>query len=1106
MSVHVHRSNRLEALIDALVEVWDAPASSPIAPEVLVTPSRGMASWVRLAVAENAGIAARIDRWTPGALVDRILDAWQGAEADVRWGRDQLPWVLLDELPAHLDDPVFAPLADWLAAAGDTPSRAMARRWQLARRVAHLFDQYATYRPHRVRAWSAGDDDVDDADRWQPALWRALEARLGRGHVAARCEAVAAGPPASPGDLPERVVLFGVTSLPPLHLDLVAQLGEHADVHLMHLAPTPEWWADLRTPREQHRIMAAHPPGWGEPVARALHLDEGHPLLASLGRLGRELQDLVERHLGDHEAHDHFVPPAPAHLLGAVQRDLYEVRAPAADVAIDVHDVSVQVHGCHSPAREVEVLRDRLLALLADDPTLRPRDIVVLTPDIAVHGPLVDAVFGVAPDHPAHLPYTIADRPLAEGHEVARALLAVLDRVGTRLAVPEVVELLAHPPIRERFELTEAGVERLGALVAEVGVRWGADRAHRASIGQPDVDAHTWHAGLSRLVLGHAMAGDTPWEGVVPFADAEGDAAALAAVVSDVWSRLSQTLAVLASPASPAAWVARLEAALEALVDVEGHAEQVQQVREQLRRIAQHAAEAGFDDEVPLPVLRDLLERHLVEERRVGGFLRAGITFCELLPMRAIPFRVVALLGLSDGLFPRPDTALGFDLVARQRAQGDRARRDDDRQLVLDALLSARDALVVTYVSHSVQDNEPLPPSVVLADVIDALEATATVPEPHAVRERLVVHHPLQPFGEGYVDGSDPFGRLITFDDQAQVAARARREDPEPPRAFLAARLEVDDLPDVLDLDGLVQFYGDPLGWFVEKRLQIGRPEELEALPDREPIELDHLEQWGVGDRLLALRREGVDWQTCREILSAEGRVPLGELAKPYLSEASRRVDGILKRAKPFLERDALPPQLVDVEVEGVRLVGRLDDLREDGRVVLTYGNLASGPGRQRLRAWIPHLLLQLADLPETSRRTRWFGRDGEKTGDVLTLAPTSRDQALATLGTLVRIWRDGHAAPIVFHPDAGWAWSAAVASGASARAAYKARTALKGALELRASMFATWSRVLGTPDAYATAAAAVGTVTLGDGDAVPSLGEVADAVFGPYFVQQGGA
>jgi exodeoxyribonuclease V gamma subunit len=1020
--MQLYRSNRLEALADVLAGIIATPAGDVLDPERLVVQSKGMAQWVRLALADRLGVSARTEVHRPRELVERVFREVLGDDGlrlDA-WSRQRIGWALMELLPHLLHEPTFMPLADYLAQ-GDE-----ARRLQLARRIAYVFDQYAVYRPDVVLGWQAGQ-----GEGWQPPLWRALVEHMGGDHIAGLArryeQVVERGEPAIRPPL--RLCLFGITTLPPLFVQVLAALGRWTEVHVLQLSPSREYWADIRNQHEILRLLRDRDPSFGEEAERLMHLDRGNPLLAAMGRVGREFQavllDAAEYHEGDEDA---FEEPGEGSLLHQIQSDLLALRYRGKEEVprgvISPGDRSVQVHGCHSPMREVEVLRDRLLDLLEADPDLEPRDILVMTPDITVHGPLVEAVFSGEHDDPLRLPFSVVDQPLVSGNDVAKAVLALLSLVGSRVKVSAVLDLLALQPVRERYAIAEEELPLVRRLVGEAGIRWGWDEADRVAVGQPADGQNTWLFGLDRLLLGYAVGGDRPIVGRVPLDEVDGGAAELLGRVLAFVRSLFNHLGALAAPRTVAAWSEDLLAVVDDLLGERPEAfEAAQTLRDQVVAMADDARIAGWHGEVPLAAVRSVLTEELADERRPGGFLKAGITVCELLPMRAVPFKVVCLLGMSDGVFPRPDVRIGFDLMAQHPRAGDRSRRDDDRYMFLEAVLSARDALLITWLSRSVKDNAELPPSVVVSELLDALDEGYQMAEAvdgrDTVRSHVLHQHPLQPFGEAYVD---PNSRLFTFDREAAGGAAVWIAGQSGEAPFFTEPVGAPTEPVTeLSLESLVRFWEDPVAWFYRRRLGIDPSEEALILDDREPHTPDGLAEWQLCERALGLRVEGLDQEATRQVLRGEGLLPLGRLAEPTLRKVEGRVEAIFAAAAPALAEPARDPVSVALQFGEVRLVGRLGQLYGPARVQLTSTNLGGKGGRLRVRLWIRHLALRavIGDV----ERSELYARDGDGVGRVAFDASVGQAEARARLERLVQLYLLGQEEPLRFEPEAAVAW-----------------------------------------------------------------------------------
>ncbi len=948
--MHVHRSNRTEVLVDVLAGVVTRPAGDAAAPECIVVQGKGMERWLSMQLSQRFGVWANPDFPFPRKLIERAITAVLGPEGapSACFEPETLMWSIADLLPAYLAHAEFAPIRTYLA-----DDERGTKRIALAQRIADTFDQYVVYRPQMIIEWEQGA-----GTEWQAVLWRALVDRHSATHIAARAAAfLSAAPTTPPRNFPRRLSLFGISTLPPLHLQLLAALSANVDVHLFMLSPSREYWADVRSQREAIRAQARRATS-----AATLHFTEGHPLLASLGRLGRDFQQVLEA-TGDYEETeaDLYHDPGTSSMLATVQSDILRLVQRGRDdhsaLPYQRDDDSISVHACHSPMREVEVLHDQLLAAFDAERTLEPRDVVVMSPAIDTYAPLIEAVFDSATG--ARIPYRIADRGVRATEQVVDAFATLLTVLRGRMTATDVLDLLGIEAIRTRFGITGEDLDVLRTWITQSGIRWGVDSADRAAADQPSMHENTWRFGLDRLLLGYAMAGEerTLFHNVLPYDDVEGTAAELLGRLVDICETLFALRAGVERSRPLTAWRDALGSALQQMVaSTHQTADQHQRIRNALAELAARAEEAGFSDAVDLDVLRSQLDVALQRSTSSHGFLAGGVTFCALVPMRTIPFRVVCLLGMNDDGFPRAQRPFGFDLIAQRPQPGDRSPREDDRYLFLEALLSARQRLIITYVGQSIRDNTQIPPSVVVSELLDALEASfQREPAQIPLRERLVVHHPLQPFSPRYF-AKDPrlFSYAASYCDGARTLVQPRRTV----SPFLATPLPPPSEPaPTIALDDMVRFFEHPSRAFLQRRLQLYLGSDAPIVEDREPMELDNLERWKIGHRLLERSVQGDDLATAFAAVRASGALPLGIPGECVYADLRPQVELIAGRAKALMASGRCAPVEVDVPLGARRIAGVLRDVWRTGQVRYQFSQLG---GRHELGLWVRHLVLNL--------------------------------------------------------------------------------------------------------------------------------------------------
>ena len=1042
MTLHLHRAPRTDLLADALAGLLAEPLEDPFAEEVVAVPAKGVERWLtqrlshRLGVGPRGGdgICAGVRFLSPRSLVSLLLDR----ERDDVWDPDRMVWPLLEVIDASLAEPWCATLAAHLGHGRDDEEAALRRnrRYAVARRLAGLFASYAVQRPRLVSDWRRGDDTDGagsplDADLlWQPQLWRRLLDLVDEPAPDLRHEETIArlGAGGDGLDLPARLSLFGHTRLASSEVELLGALGRAREVHLWLPQPSPQLWDDLQ--------------GIGTPVPREEDTSAAlarHPLLASLGRDTRELSRTLALAPTTGDAvrdHADSAPPGEVDtLLGWLQADLRANHDPAAEHrsarTLRPEDRSVQVHACHGPARQVDVLREVLVGLLEDDPSLEPRDILVMCPDIETFAPLISAGFGLGDvvgedGHPAHrLRVRLADRALSSTNPLLGVAAALVELAGGRVTATEVLDLAAADACRRRFRFTDDELIRITRWITEAGIRWGFDAEQRAGFAMDGFAHNTWRAGLDRILLGVAMSGEDHRHlgRGLPLDDVGSGDIDLAGRLAEFLNRVEGCLADLTRADGVGDWMAGLRDGVRRLTDVElDDAWQVSQFERELARAADSATRpqsgsgSGFGVEVPLRLadVRSLLQSRLGGRPTRANFRTGTLTVCTMVPMRSVPHRVVCLIGLDDGVFPRSGSVDGDDALGRRPRTGERDVRSEDRQLLLDAVLAAGETLVVTYTGANEQSGQGRPPAVPLGEILDSLDRTAAEP----VRHQVLVRHPLQPHdARNLVPGALVGSTAFSFDASALAGARAAAGPRRPLPAFLDGPLDERPAKDV-SLVELKRFFAHPVREFLRARLDVSAPLEADEVHDAIPIDLDALELWGVGDRLL---REVMAGQDPVSVMTAEqlrGTLPPGRLGTGALHQVVEESQKLLARTGALREGVA---HSVDVEVDlgdGRRLTGTVPGIHGTKIVSLGYSRLKA---RQRLMSWLD-LLALTATRPDQNWTAHAVGKD--KAGPLRALAGPLDHRAVDWLRELVELRDVGlrQPLPVPIATAHGWA------------------------------------------------------------------------------------
>lgn len=1027
MAFHIHRAERTDVLADGLGELLATPPADPFAEDLVVVPARGVERWLsqrlshRLGRGTGAdGVCAGVVFRSPASLIAEISRPADDAPDEDPWSPDAITWPLLEVIDANLDEPWCRTLATHLGhfEAGEEKELRQGRRYAVTRRLAGLFASYASQRPELLAGWLAGDTDgLDDDLAWQPELWRRLVDLMAIDPPHIRHAKTVAQLQESASGLPERISLFGYTRLSATDIELLEALAAHHEVHLWLPHPSAQLWDTLaglrgavtRKEDTSHRLV-------------------GHPLLATLGRDVRELQ----RSLPGSVQTDEFLPGSdrPSTLLGWLQADL-AADSPRQGRSLRPDDRSVQVHSCHGPARQVDVLREVLLGLLADDPTLEPRDILVMCPDIETYAPLIAADFGlgeVVPGaHPAHqLRVRLADRSLVQTNPLLAVASQLLDLAASRVTASEVLNLIQSDPVRARFNFTDDDLDDITDWVRESNIRWGLDRQHREPYGV-DFIHHTWRFGMDRVLAGVALSDDSQaWiDATLPLDDVGSNRVELAGRLAEFVDRLQRVVLSLTGTRPLRDWLNGLADGIKLISRVsDADAWQVSQMEREFNDVL---AQAGSRDVAPLrlPDIRQLLHRHLAGRPTRANFRTGTLTVCTMVPMRSVPHRVVCLVGLDDTVFPRIGAVDGDDALARAPRTGERDVRSEDRQLLLDAVCAATDTLVITYTGANEFTGQDRPPAVPLAELLDALDATATPTEPAArIRDTVLTRHPLQPFDIRNVEPGGVIKALpdtpFSFDATVLRAARAAGGHRDERPSFVTGPLPAQPTGDV-SLADLSGFFKDPVKGFF-RALDYTLPTDVDGVDDAIPVEINALQEWTVGDRMLTDMLRGM---TPDRALNAEwcrGTLPPGQLGWRTARTVRDRAATLAAEAAEF--RTA-PARAVDVDVDlgsGRRLTGTVSPVYGDRLVSVTYSKL---DGKHLLAAWIPLLALAAHD-PSRDWTAVCIGRRPKGEGARRETLHCPDRHAVDLLRDLVAVYDAGRREPIPLPLKTSYAWAGA--------------------------------------------------------------------------------
>jgi exodeoxyribonuclease V gamma subunit len=1047
----LHRSSHVEALAERLVDSVEMhPPADPIASQEVIVGSRGMERWLRhrIATLSTHQLCCNLEFPFPEGAIQRRIDKALGnpGESDA-WQPDRLAWRVLRELLDDTGPGQHDAIASWMTATDpdEKPGSVGRQSWVLARDVADVLDRLIHFRSD----WLVADPQLNGQPLapWLLDVWQRIERSQSDRHYAARLAELEALPPAATAQRPLHV--FGFSAFPPSTLQALQLLARHGRVEVYAFVPSAVWWADFQSQGRLRHLTEEYRSQDRDDLARQLRdeFKQQHPLLTGLGRLSRDFQALVENECqGYHEPEwdDDASDERPTSLLAHLQSSIREATwPPASGDPLPPRDDSIQLHACHGAQRQVEVLREALLDLFERDPTLQPRDILVMTPELETYAPLMNNVFRQGLHQPADdvagkvwgaagapsVPVQVSDLGIRRLNSVADGLLRVLEFAEGRMTASGLSDMLALRPVRERFGMGSEDVDTVRHWIAASGLRWGIDAEDRASSGHPEDAANTLAFALERIALGVVRADDPEcWEiGIAPLDELEGSPVPLAGRAMQFLRTVAHWCEALRPATTPSVWSEHLREAVESLTATDADSSFLTgQVQETINQLASDAEAGGFDGPLRLSAVRHWLAGRL--EKSVGGDrpITGAITVSAMQPMRSVPFRVIALVGMDDANFPRGVPRHGFDPTQQHPRLGDRNPRDEDRHLFLEAILSARSHFIITYTGHDDRTNESRPPSGVVHELMRVLEQGW--PE----IGDLTRHHPLQPFSARLFT-ADPTGPEPPYGEaNAALAAQIIQRRGGADQGVFAGQpaLPTPALAEGLSLDDLEATLRHPNRQFLRHRLGLRLRDWSDSLQDHEPVELDALERWQLQSTLLeratAAQLSGGQLSPARalERLRAEGRIPLGAAGAEWVAINQEDNQRVLEAAREHL---AKPHQVVDIDLDcdGVSLQGRIDGYLPDERIVVacTHEDPREKP-RQRTRLWLR--TLAIAAQTGTPCRGITYGLKNDGTA-VRRLEIQSPEHAEEQLVKLVALWRESMTRPLRLAEKTSFAFARAV-------------------------------------------------------------------------------
>lgn len=996
--------NRLEKLAERLSLTVREPVRNPFEGEIIIVQSRGMERYLSMEMAGHNQITANcLFPFPHSFLMDLFRKFIPDIPEQAMFHTDSMIFKILKILPELNSRPEFKSLETYL-----NQDEHPLKEFQLAERIANLLDHYLVYRPDMIFQWEKGREKDLGKHQWQAVLWRKLIEPQPPYHTANLRELFFSAIQSHPQDmaaLPERISLFGISYLPPLYIETFMALSRFMKVNMFVLNPCREYWFDIYSKREIRAIKQKSEQHLPE---EDYHLDQGNSLLASMGGQGRNFFSLLYDY--DFELIELYEDIQPRNLLSAIQSDILNLDHPEGamnrgrihDLAAGKEPSSIQIHSCHSPLREMESLYDYLLDLFERDRRILPKDIIVMTPDIEKYAPFIHIVFDTQADHALRIPYAIADQSARRESGIVEGLLSLISLKDSRWGLSRIMGILELPEVKARFEFSDPDLEKLEHWIQDINIKWGIDGEHRREMGLPAFSENTWRAGLDRLLLGYAMPGRNRdmYRGILPYDHIEGSDALILGRFIRFLNGIFDCKNLFNEPRTLSQWGREILQLLDRFFKsddtIEDHFQLIRQVIGDLIQIEK---DSGFHDPMDISVIYQFLEQRLQDKSFGYGFLSGGITFCAMLPMRSIPFKAVCLVGMDSGAFPRDSQTLGFDLINLHPRKGDRSRRNDDKYLFLESILSARKYLYISHVGQNIQDNSKIPPSTLVSELLDHIKK-----EYRASESRLMTEHRLQPFNPAYFL---PQPALFSFSRENHAAAQSLLQEYQSNPFIRKALPDPPEESNTLTIQDLAEFFQNPARFFCRNRLGIHLGIDFPEKDDTENHVLKGLDMYRVEQEILLKHLDGSLGKNEKDIQRSSGVLPHGTVGDYFYGRSRLDVDRFVIRMKSLAGEEGAISLDADMSIDEFSIFGKLPNIYAGGMLLFRLGRFRP---RDLVLAWILHLFLCTLDGKNVERRTTLLCKDS-----AWEFEPVKHPRE--TLKTLLGCFRKGLVRPLPFFP-----------------------------------------------------------------------------------------
>ncbi len=986
---YLHTSNNIEYLLEDLSQKISLNPLPPLMKETIIIQSRGMEKWISLKLSKKFGIWANAEYPFPNKAVETIFKSVIPEMTNERlFDTETVLFSLMRILPEIYSSSEFSEIKDYI-----TTGNTIIKSYQISGIISELFDQYITFRPDMMSEWDSGKDKS-----WQAVLWRKLRSEFphkmpyeNRKFFFDNIDNIAKD------KLPKRLFIFGVSYMPNFHLDIIRAAAQFIDIHFYILNPCRKYWFDIKSKKEITRLT-----GKTGKTENELHVEEGNRLLASWGKSGKEFLGYIYNLDPIDSEESLFCEYDSGTILGQIKTSILNLTEPEISVLNEkkIHaDKSIRLHCCHSEMREIEILYDNILDVFSRYDDIKPEHILVMAPDIEKYSRFIHAFFS-----DGKIPYAISDRSFFSQNRDVEIFLKIINIYTSRFESDRVLEILEYEEIRNKFSLKYEDIEKIKIWISETNTAWGLDIEHKRKLGLPEYIENTWIMFKKRILLGYALprGNGNFFNGILPYDEAEGKDSFIIGNFLDYLDILKKYYQFFSEKKTLEGWTEIFESLITDFMQEDSSIDFIQFLKENLNILSDIQKKSGFNSQVEISIVKDFLSGKLKNQRISANYLNGSVTFCEMLPMRSIPFKIIFMIGMNDDSFPRSIKPVSFDLLKEKPIPGDRNIRDEDRYLFLETLISAEHELHISYIGQNIYDNSIQPPSVMVSELLDYIDTFFKTENEKTISSTILLNHRLHGFSREYFTGKQEFFSFSRENFSVSENLKTKKEN-RPPfyKTFEAPEFFSGNITN----HTLINFFKDPAKFFTAKILGINLDMYVSEIETNEKFTLDNLDLYKIGSRAYSAYLDKKESSLFME-LKAEGSIPHGKIGEILVNKTV--YDFIDSINEIGIESTAININS-SIIIDDIEIFFQIENVFKEGILNIKNSSLNA---QFIITAWINHLLCN-----SVKKNKSLIAAKEEKKITLWSLKEIDSKDAVFHLQNIISLFKKGSRNPFLFMP-----------------------------------------------------------------------------------------